>query len=121
MVAIGLDEIASFDAQDSDERRFYVATAAGLYVATFKPRKDMRDDPKLDAELLAWADVRGARWFAAGFVDDGLSLTVKIDHPEFDHSATRNREIRALAQFGIECMNRQGGRGPSPSVDPSRP
>jgi hypothetical protein len=111
LVNAGLDELASFDFWDEDVRRFYVATDAGLYVGVFTPRRDIRFEPRLEATVTSWSDVKGARISITGFVGDDVVLALRIDEPAFDRSSDRDRELRPLAEFGRLCLQRQGNPG----------
>jgi hypothetical protein len=111
LASAGLEELASFDFWDEEVRRFYVATSAGLYVGVFTPRRDIRFEPKLEATVTSWSDVKGARISITGFVGDDIVVALKIDEPAFDRSSDRDRELTTLAEFGLLCLRRQGEPG----------
>jgi hypothetical protein len=111
LVSAGLEELASFDFWDEEVWRFYVATDAGIYVGIFTPRHDFRFEPKLEATVVPWSDVKGARISITGFVRDESAVGLKIDEPAFEHLSERDRELKPLAEFGRICLQRQGKPG----------
>lgn len=74
----GLDEIASSQAFSGESATIYVATAAGLWVATAK--LDYMSVPAMTGELTPWADVNAARLVTTNG-DDVPMLTLRIGNP----------------------------------------
>ena len=108
LVSAGLEELASIDFWDEDLRRFFVATDAGLYVAVFTPRRDIRFEPKLDATITPWQDVHGVHVTIVTEIGDQTVVSLKIDEPEFERSSSRDRELKPLTEFGKVCLLRHG-------------
>jgi len=108
LVSIGLEELASIDFWDEDVRRFFVATDAGLYVAVFTPRRDIRFEPKLEATVTPWQAVHGVHVTIVSEIGDQTVVSLKIDEPEFERSSNRDRELKPLAEFGKVCLLRHG-------------
>jgi len=108
--AAGLEELASFDFWDEDVRRFYVATDAGLCVAVFTPRRDIRFEPRLETTVIPWQDVAGVQMEITSEIGEDTVLCLKIAEPVFERSSRRDRDLKALAEFGKVCLLRHGRR-----------
>jgi hypothetical protein len=108
LALLGLEELASVDFWDEDLQRFFVATDAGLFVAAFTPRRDIRFEPKLEATITPWQDVRGVHVTIVSEIGDQTMVSLKIDEPESERSSSRDRELKPLAEFGKVCLLRQG-------------
>jgi hypothetical protein len=102
--AAGLKELAALDFWEGDVRLFWVATDAGIYLGTFSPRLDIRFDAKLEATLTPWQNVTGVRIGLMTEMGEETTLRLKIEEPAFERSAQRDRERKALAEFGKVCL-----------------
>ncbi len=97
-----LDELASVLLWDQDHAEAYVATAQGLYVATYTRGS------KLNGELTPWVEVAGARVITTNEPTPGYTLRLSSPAVELTEFFPGRPGYRALRELASEVIRHYG-------------